>query len=236
GGQGVGGAGSGGGPPVILSVDFVGGRPSATGAGGGAGAGGAMLIASPVLSPGEIAGFKPASRWNSAQGPAGSLSVLTLSNGDLTMATVTWNSPPGASGPGVWRLGYADVPGNARMMNGYLDPLLPSTPATIVVANLPTAIAEAAYDVYVYVSGDVQVAQMRTYRYAIGTTTFVVTETGTVPTAFPGFTLAPEGGAGNYVVFRNISGTSFTLTATPGSGSPSRAPVNGIQIVSPTGS
>ena len=47
---------------------------------------------------------------------------------------------------------------------------------------------------------------------------------------------APAGGAGNYVVFRNLTSASFTLTATPGTGSPTRAPVNGLQIVAPTGS
>jgi hypothetical protein len=43
---------------------------------------------------------------------------------------------------------------------------------------------------------------------------------------------------GNYVVFRNVTGSSFTLTAQP---MPStwgiqRAPVNGMQIVYPSGS
>jgi len=57
-----------------------------------------------------------------------------------------------------------------------------------------------------------------------------------VPATFTGYTLAPAGGAGNYVVFRNLTGASFTLTATPDSGSTKRAPVNGLQIVAPTGS
>jgi hypothetical protein len=57
-----------------------------------------------------------------------------------------------------------------------------------------------------------------------------------VPTSFTAFTLAPAGGAGNYIIFRNVTGAAFTLTATPGTGTATRAPVNGLQIVSPTGS
>jgi hypothetical protein len=37
-------------------------------------------------------------------------------------------------------------------------------------------------------------------------------------------------------VFRNLNTATFTLTATPGTGTNMRAPVNGLQIVSPTGS
>jgi hypothetical protein len=51
---------------------------------------------------------------------------------------------------------------------------------------------------------------------------------------FGGYKLAPAGGAGNYIVFRNLTTPFFTLAAIPGTGL--RAPVNGIQIVSPTGS
>jgi hypothetical protein len=223
----------------VLSVDFVGGRPPTTGAGGAAGssgAGGATLIASPAMTPLEIAGFKPASHWNSAPGAAGSLAGLTLSSGAVTTANVTWNSPGGSPGPGLWTLGYTDAPGDARMMNGYLDPLAAAMPASIVVSDLPAAIATSGYDVYVYAHGDILGALTRTYRYTIGATSFTIAQTGPKPTTFPGFSLAPEGGAGNYIVFRNVMGASFTLTATPGTGSPTRAPVNGIQIVSPTGS
>lgn len=138
--------------------------------------------------------------------------------------------------PGEWRNNYVDAPGDARMMNGYLDPVLAAMPASIVVSGLPTLLTAGGYDVYVYMAGDIASATTRTYGYAIGTTTFAVSQTGPSPTGFPGFTLAPPGGAGNYVVFRNVTGDSFTLTATPGTGTPTRAPVNGLQIVSPTGS
>ena len=66
-----------------------------------------------------------------------------------------------------------------------------------------------------------------------------MSETGISVHAFPGYTqVMSEGGTGNYVVFHNVTGTSFTLTATPGGSTVTglhRAPVNGIQIVYPSG-
>ncbi len=56
-------------------------------------------------------------------------------------------------------------------------------------------------------------------------------QTGPTPSTFMGYSHAANGGYGNYVVFRQVKGPSFTLTAIPGT-SPARAPVNGIQIIS----
>jgi hypothetical protein len=239
-------AGGGGGGPGgaagfhALSIDFVGGRLPPTsngGAGGTAGsgvAGGSGLIALPAMAATEIAGFKPAACWNEATDYAGSLPGLTLSDGSVSTAMVTWTSPPSDLLRGVWWLGYTDAPGNVRMMNGYLDPH--TSAATILVQGLPPEIATAAgYDVYVYGAGDLP-SGTRTYKYTIGTTTFTVSQTGPQATTFPGFMLAPAGGSGNYVVFRKVIGSTFTLLATPDTGSAPRAPVNGLQIVWPSGS
>jgi hypothetical protein len=76
-------------------------------------------------------------------------------------------------------------------------------------------------------------------RYTIGVTAHTTKNTGPMTQTFQGYTLAPEQGQGNYIVFRNVSGTTFTLTAQPLTGSTDgnlRAPVNGIQIVYPAGS
>jgi hypothetical protein len=96
----------------------------------------------------------------------------------------------------------------------------------------------SGYDVYVYCRGDISMADTRTFRYTIGSTTHTVTETGPTVHTYVGHTLAPEQGTGDYVVFRNVTGTSFTLTAQPGTSTAEmpRAPVNGIQIVYPAGS
>jgi hypothetical protein len=121
------------------------------------------------------------------------------------------------------------------MMNGYLEAVSTSTPATITVSNLPAALTSGGYDVYVYVTGEVSMGTRR-YRYTIGGVTQTVSQTGPTPNRFSGYALAPADGAGNYIVFRRVTGTSFTLTATPAPGTITRAPVNGLQIVWPAGS
>ena len=51
------------------------------------------------------------------------------------------------------------------------------------------------------------------------------------------YQLAPNGGSGNYIVFKNVTGTSFVLKGKPGPNpSTLRSPVNGFQIVWPSGS
>jgi len=204
------------------------------------GTGGAMLVAEPALAATEVAGVKPVAHWNGAANIMGTLTNLVLADGTATSATATWNSPSMGSNPGEWTVGFPDMPGNTRMMNGYLDPVAVSMPAVVTVSGLPASITGGGYDVYVYVTGDVGTGTgTRTYNYAIGTATLTVSQTGPVPTSFTSFTLAPAGGAGNYIIFRNLTAATFTLTATPGTattGNNVRAPVNGLQIVSPAGS
>jgi hypothetical protein len=231
-GGGAAGAGGAGGAtkPTIFSIDFVGGLPATGGTAG--------ITAAPSLRPTDVAGARPAAHWNSAFGAAGVLASLTLSDGTSSSAKVTWSSPPtGATAPGVWRLQLTDASPDAVMMDGYLDPSSTTLPATILVANLPDSIASRGYDVYVYCLGAItSAAETRTYAYAIGATILSVSQSGVKapPTSFGGFqVVAQNSGTGNYVVFHNVTGTAFSLVATPVTGDFKRAPVNGIQIVSP---
>ena len=211
--------GAGGLTPLIVSIDFIGGRSSTP---------------PPAMAASETAGAKPATNWNSAANNAGTLPNLRAADGSETTATVTWNCPAVSGQPGQWDNGFTDAPGDVRMMNGYLDPSSSGSPATVTVSALPAAIA-GGYDVYVYGYGDIGDSSTRKYQYAIGTTTFTVSQTGP-STPFSGLAPSTSGGSGDYVVFRKVTGASFTLTATPGTGNPTRAPVNGIQIVWPSGS
>jgi hypothetical protein len=224
----MGGAGAGGSGSAVLSIDFIGGRLKSTGAV-------ATLMLDVAMSPTEVAGVKPVTHWNGAMGAVGALPNLTLSNGVVTTAAVAWASPSATTGPGVWNHNYVETSGDVRMMNGYLDPLSTSAPATVVVSNLPSALTASGYDVYVYASGEITSATNRTCRYTIGSTSLTVTEVGPTPSTFAGFSEARDGGKGNYMVFRNLTGAAFTLVATPGTTATNRAPINGIQVVWPAG-
>ena len=221
--------GSGGAAQAILSIDFVGAVVSSGGTGG-------RTLTPTPMAPAEVAGVKRASNWNEAGTNTGTLTPLMLADGTSTAATVTWDSPTVSTSIGVYGAGLADAPGDVRMMNGYLDPTSSSsTPSvTVTVSGLPTSITAGGYDVYVYFLGTVPSGLTRSQRLTIGTTSFTVSQTG--PAMFSGYVLSPNMGTGNYVVFRQVTGSSFTLTGTPASGVSLRAPMNGLQIVWPTGS
>ena len=231
----MGGAGTGGAPAQrILSIDFVGGR-------GSGGAGGTVSI---PMGPNETAGVKPAKNWNSAPGASGTLAALQLADGTpATGASATWDAPLGGSPPGIFGLAYTDMPGDVRMMNGCLNPAWSSAPASPVsvlsVSGLPASITTGGYDVYVYVLGGVP-NETRGYEYTIGATTIKVTQVGPTPAAPTPyvFTSAPDGGSGNYIVFKSLTTATFELLVKSGTQTSNqyRAPINGLQIVSPSGS
>jgi hypothetical protein len=186
----------------VISVDFVG--------------GGVAMTAT------EIAGVVRAPRWNSAALSTGSLASLVASTGATTTAAVSWN------GENVYQLGIPDAAGDARMMNGYLDPF---GVATVMVTGLPTSFTTRGYDLYVYANGEVPSGQMRTSSYAVGGMTMTLMQAANTPYAGT-YNQAVGGGVGNYLVFRNLNAASFTLSATPGPATGARrSPLNGIQIV-----
>jgi hypothetical protein len=220
GGSGPGGNGGGGtGPSRIISIDFVGSAPTA-------------------MAAGEVAGFKPAANWNSATGASGTLASVVDSNGVVVPGVqVSW------SASGVFALWTADVPGNPRMYNGYLDPMTLGVPATITISGLPGFAATANFDVYLYAMGNITASgEERDSVYSMGPVMDALAQRGpsaTTPQGLPPFGKATNGGLGNYVEFTKVSLTSFTILATPGTppnGGQARAPVNGIQIVMPFGS
>jgi hypothetical protein len=215
--------------PMIISIDFVGGMPPSD----------SGVTGTVAMAASESAGVKLAANWNSAISNTGSLSSLKLADGTTSSGSATWSTPIASlETSATWSLSWADSPGNVHMMNGYLDPRAGASPAIVTVSGLASPMS-SGYDVYVYCFEDMTWGDTRTSKYTIGSTTHTVKQMEPpLVTSLAGFTLAPEAGAGNYVVFTNVTGTSFTLTATPES-SPHqtvRAPVNGIQIVYPSGS
>jgi hypothetical protein len=114
-------------------------------------------------------------------------------------------------------------------MKGYLDTNSTST-TTLTVAGL----AQGSYDVYVYADGDNKVYE-RAAAYTIsgaGISPVTTHLTDAASANFSGVFTRANGSAGNYVKF-SITGTGFTLTATPTTPEVGtrRAPINGLQIV-----
>jgi hypothetical protein len=178
------------------------------------------------MSSAESAGAVPMTRWNNASGVSRSTPLaLADATGAPSGATVTWSSN------NLWHVPTTDAPGNARLMRGYLDTSDTSV-TTVTVAGL----ANAPYDVYIYVDGDnATIAKTAAYRISgAGITTTTVNLTDPANTNFSGTFTQANNSAGNYIKF-SITASGFTLTATPGASSGNRrAPVNAIQIVPTT--
>ena len=115
--------------------------------------------------------------------------------------------------------------------------------ATIAVTGLPAPFTTSSYDVYVYFLAALAENQTRSHQLTLttpppGNYNMSVTVSQTGPTMpFSGYTLATST-TGNYVVFKKVTGSQFTLTsaAVMTTTMALRAPVNGFQIVWPSGS
>ena len=195
----------------------------------------------PVLTPAGpgspvtgAAGVLNTVRWNNLTTADGTQANLTADVGGVvnaTAASVTWSSPNTWASTGRGEENNTAPAGNNRnLMTGYLDTLgLGAEGITVTVANLPPVAGFPFFDVYVYTQGG---ANNRGGTYTIGGITKEHTVLGPFTGAFVEDTLDPGTTTGsNYLVFRGLSGTGFTLTATPTLGNPARAPINGIEIV-----
>ena len=173
--------------------------------------------------PDDILGAMPQPGWVNAVGPSGSLSL----DGGVT---VSWSAPSTASAT------VADASADSRMMEGYLS-TLGAGGSVISVSGLTLP----SYDVYVYCGGNNQPGtETRVGHYTINVTNSLYAADAQSAPDFDGNYLeststsgGPGATAGNYVVFRNVSGSAFTLSATGDytSGTLMDAPVNGLQIV-----
>lgn len=166
----------------------------------------------------ESAGVVASPNWNNAISANGTLSNLEYDAGAASGASATWSSA------NTWSTEIASTPGNYQMMRGYLDGSTPS----VTVSNIPAAFTNSGYNVYVYCDGDAYSG--RTGKYTIGFAGIQAVDNST----FGGTFIQASNSAGNYVVFTNLTASSFVLACQGVGGGDGvlRAPVNGLQIVS----
>lgn len=185
--------------------------------------------ASPMATN-EVAGVLQAANWNnSTNQSSGALDNLVDSSGVATPASITW------SGTGIGTTAEGNNAGDDRMMKGYVDVTNGAT-GTITVTNIPGSISGGSYDVLVYFDGANGSAD-RNAEFMLGSAFFYgkdyTSYSGTYiqATTTNNNTISTPGA--NFVLFTNVSGNSFTVTATPGyanDGNP-HAEFNGIQII-----
>ena len=189
---------------------------------------------------------RPGDDNGAVNGPAGVLNTATWNNfGGLNSAapqtvvadiggastavgtTVAWTSNNTWASTGLGEENNSATGENGDLMAGYLDTAgVGGTGVSITIANLPNV---PAFDVYVYTQGGVN---GRGGTYTIGGLTLEHTGDSAFTGSFVQDTIDPGTTVGsNYIVFRNLTGTGFTLTGTPTIGNPARAPINAIEIV-----
>jgi hypothetical protein len=190
---------------------------------GGGGSGGANTD----MGPNEMAGAVVVqSHWNPAENATNETATglvpipLTDSTGAVTTATLEF-----FASANTWSNAIADMPGDARLMRGYLD----STTTSGTVAII-TGVPYASYDVYLYTLGDT--GEDRQGAYFVSTLATRQTTFDPANSIFTGVYIAGQ----NYTVFHNQHAQTLmvlaqgdqTFATTSGI---KRAPLNGIQIV-----
>jgi hypothetical protein len=174
-----------------------------------------------------IAGVMQQDNWNNIGDyatTAGGPVALVDDSGADSGATVTWSGVPN-----TWAVvdPAANTPADehGQMMNGYLDTNATST-TTVVVEN----VSYESYDVILYMDGD---GTNNIGSYTVnGENKLIRDQNANWPVVAGGRTYRMSEGtsdAGNYALWQNLTGSTVTITATPGPGG-SRAPINGIQI------
>jgi hypothetical protein len=190
---------------AVVAINFSADEP--------AGAGSAVSGAAGVL--GTV-------NWNNLETLTGEGAALSADVDGASVAsgvTVSWTSNNTWSSAGRSEDNNSAPEGDDRnLMIGYLD-TNGADPNSVVVSGLAD---DATYDVVVYTKGGVI---GRGGEYTIGDQTFAHADAA----PFSGDYVF--GAAGDYLVFKDVSGSSFELVGLPTTGSPARAPINGIEIV-----
>lgn len=183
------------------------------------------------LAAATVAGAVPQANWNNGAGANNTLSNLTadLNGGaNATAISVTWSGSPNtwaSTGRGEENNGFA-AGGDRDLMTGYIDTDNTSV-TTMVFSGIPAPFSTGGFDVYVYMLGGVP---GRGGQYTLGATT-LQGDSPTNPSAHSQDLGVDHNDVGTYLLFPNVTGTSFTLTGTPIFGGTPRAPINGIQLV-----
>ena len=168
------------------------------------------------------AGVLGTSNWNNVDGSTGEASGLIVDNGGSaadSSISVDWASNNTWSSQGRGEENNEAPDGNDRnMMTGYLDTNNTSQ-TTVTVSGLPDG---ASYDVVVYAKGGMT---GRGGEFSIGDSVI----THSTESSFSG--AYNYGSTGDYIVFKGVTGSSFTLIGTPTTGGAPRAPINGIEVV-----
>jgi hypothetical protein len=176
-----------------------------------------------LLGANDFVGVVPSPNWNNFQNNGGlgltnlTPTVLNSSGGVDSGARITWDV-------GASAFNSNNGQGNQRMMEGWFGMNVADN-GFVTVDNLPSSLTGSGYNAYIYFDSNEIAPNERTMTFTVGGTSIAGKE---LDVNFPGaFTEASGGGVGNYVVFRGLTDSTFSLDADSDAG---RASINGIQL------
>ncbi len=178
------------------------------------------------LTPAHVAGVVPAVNWNDIINNGG-VGLTNLAGIDLNDATGVDSGANITFDVGTSFFNSNNGPtGDETMMEGWYG-LNAGDNGFIAVDSISPTFTDNGYDVFVYFDADTNGAAARTMSFTLNGETIVGMEF--VAGDFNGtFVQAAGGSEGNYVLFEDLTLSSFRLTADSDMG---RAAINGIQIV-----
>lgn len=180
-------------------------------------------------------------------GPVGNIVADKAGTSTSTQVTVEFDSPNTWESTGRGEENNDFPAPDSNLMTGYLD-TGGATTTPVTISNIPSDLTGPGYDVVIYYLGgiagdrggayritDANGSVLADYVHALGTAT--PPESGYILNdGAPGST---EYKRGNVIVFRNLKANKIIVEATTadgkGVGGTPRAPLNAIQLVTPTG-
>jgi hypothetical protein len=208
----------------------------------------------------NAAGVLNTTNWNNLNGNANTVNGSTTSlNYDdsgatsVSVAGLNWNMGSAGSGTAASSSGIGFTNENLALMNTFLDSgtsVGTSGHPQVIITNLDSVFTASNYDVYVYFNG--QSGNTRGGQYLImdstGVTTIALWNCGFTTPNFPfadstfvqditpdNTTYKTETPGCNYIVFTNLSASSFMVTGSGGVGvtdtGSKKTPICGIEIV-----
>lgn len=179
----------------------------------------------PELSSTDVAGVVPVANWNNTYNDTTNVN-LKRGNGNSTTVSIANTLPSNYnSNDGTGN-------GDYKMMKGYVG-WYNQTVGNVTISGLPSDFS--SYDVYVY-WGNRGGAVDGSVAYTLDGTTYYLRDNNTtwngthVRSTATSLSTATTGAS--YVLFENVSGSSFTLNVQAATGGSFRGGISGLQIVS----
>lgn len=186
--------------------------------------------------------------WNNLSGQSGTATTIVADaqgTSEATTINVVWTSNNTWGSTGLGEENNALTGADRTLFTGYLDTGAPTT-TSVTITGLGSKLTSSGYDVIVYAQGGVG-GRGGGYRILDATSQAVIKDyvkakSGTNLTSYVEVPVNADGshGVGNYIVFSGLNASGIIIEGSTAAevavGTPARAPINAVQLVTPASS